>query len=135
MTSENHDINNAVEMITALVNILTDPTAAQKLKKLQATVAESVARAQGEPDFEHRKWPVKGTCPTCKKPYTFRDDGSLRRHGKGKCYTDRQLPSEIIPAIRAIALGQWAVTEFTGDHSDFGVDSGGRTQDDSDSGI
>lgn len=122
MTSDNHDITNAVEILGELVRILTDPMAGHKLKQLETAVKATVERAQGEPDVEHRKWPEKGTCPTCRKTYTFNDDGSLRRHGKGKCATDRQLPAEVIPAVLAIAqLG-----------NDSAEVSDGRTQDNSD---
>jgi len=52
--------------------------------------------------------PRTGTCPTCGRRYTIRNDGAIRRHGKGgDCLMTDQLPLEIVGAVLAIArLGE-----------------------------
>lgn len=122
MTSENHDLAKAVEIVNAIMKIASEPGFKEKLEKLkQATIQARKDAENGErhPDKEAKK----GTCPTCQKTYTLKANGALRRHGTGKCYTHDQLPAELIPAVLSIALcGRSAEGE-----------SDGRAQDDPDS--
>jgi len=103
MTSEppNHDISEAVEVVDAILKLVADPTVRRKLRKLMDAGKDVIRNAGSEP--QPKSAPEKGTCPTCRKSYSIKKNGALRRHGKGKCYTDDQLPAEIIPAVLAIA--------------------------------
>jgi len=97
----NKDITEAVEVVNTLLKLISDPSVKSKLQKLATAGRDVIQKASDD------KKPVgaaeKGTCPTCGKSYSIKKNGALRRHGKGKCYTDDQLPAEIVPAILAIA--------------------------------
>lgn len=47
----------------------------------------------------------RGTCPTCKRKYTIKADGCIRRHSGPlqRCFTSNQVPLEIHKAIFVIA--------------------------------
>lgn len=114
MTNENHDFTEAVEIVTAIMKIVGDPRIKEKLRKLREGVREAML-AQENLTRQENKEPERGTCPTCRKHYTLKKNGALRRHGHGKCYTDNQLPAEVIPAVLAIAqLGDDSTETFNG---------------------
>lgn len=113
MTSEGHDeLNEAVEVVKAFLILARNPAVMASLQKLQEQ-AKNVAVQEAMADRHPEKEPDKGTCPTCGKKYTILKNGALRRHGTGKCYMQKQLPAEIIPAVLAIAqLGPQVPEEF-----------------------
>lgn len=120
MTSNNHDFEEALEVVQALLKIAGDPKVGEHLRRLREA-AKRAAKETVERERGSGKEADKGTCPTCGKSYSIKSNGALRRHGKGKCYTDDQLPAEIIPAVFAIAHLGDNIAE---------VPSNGRTQDD-----
>lgn len=58
----------------------------------------------------------KGICPTCGKPYTLKANGALRRHNSAfaKCFTEDQLPRELIRSVRIIAEKQGGRNDDSG---------------------
>lgn len=102
MTSDNRDdITLAVELLDKLLEVAGNPVIREKLSKL---------RDLGQREIQERRQPInrdkeprKGTCPTCGKTYTIKENGALRRHGQGYCYTNNQLPAEIVPAVILVA--------------------------------
>ena len=101
MTDQNpHDIQAALDVVKQLVGLLGNPATVEKLKILQGEARKSI---QAEERRTRAYEAIRGTCPTCGRQYGINKSGTLRRHGKGRCYTEHQLPVEIVPAIMAIA--------------------------------
>lgn len=115
--------DRAIEAVRAIAELLTGPEGGARLRLLRAEI-------QSYMDWQDRNQPEpgqlenaaeRGTCPTCGKTYKFKgEEGGIRRHGQGKCYTDTQMAREIIPAVLLIAE--------LGDRDDGGNDDG-RTLD------
>jgi predicted RNA-binding Zn-ribbon protein involved in translation (DUF1610 family) len=111
MTSNDpNDFGQAVEVVKAILGLVADPNIRRQLEELRKAGAKALREQEyGEP---HPKEAKKGTCPTCGKAYSITKDGTLRRHrdtlyDNEKCQFDKQLPSEVISAILAIAqLGE-----------------------------
>src|SRR5688500_11560495 len=103
MTNENHDFAEAVEIVEAFLKVVGDPQVRAKVQQLNRVLRRAMQMVE-DPDRNKAKEAKKGTCPTCRKTYSLLKDGyTLRRHGTGKCFTDSQLPLEIVPALLAIA--------------------------------
>lgn len=113
MTDPNpHDIQSALDVVKQLLGLLGDPATMQKLKLLQG---EALRQVQREEKRTRAYEAIRGTCPTCGRQYGINKSGTLRRHGKGRCYTEHQLPMEVVPAILAIAELSADVGEATND--------------------
>lgn len=98
-------IESALEMLTGIIRIITDPEAPAKLATIHRAIQETVDAATGEPAEAEQKKAKRGTCPKCGRKYGINKAGTVRRHNGEyeACQFEHQPPAELIPAILAIA--------------------------------